>query len=71
MTANFDCPATALTTTVTWFNLSITSPLVDCPQLPHNSSVWVSIVPKAPITLPMPGTFYDGVIWVGAQVGPG
>ena len=69
-TAEFDNPAQALNTTATWFNLSVTAPLVNCPQLPHNSSVWVSIVPKAPITLPTLGVFYDGIIWLGAQVGP-
>ena len=70
-TAEFDNPTQAITTTATWFNLSVTAPLVNCPQLPHNSSVWVSIVPKAPITLPTPGVFYDGIIWLGAQVGQG
>ena len=70
-TADFDCPIAAVTTTVKWFNLSITTPLITCPQISQNSSVWMALVPKARIMLPTPGTFYDGIIWVGAQVGRG
>lgn len=67
ITVDFDDPGATITTNAAWYNLSITAPLENCPQLPHNSSVWVSIVPKNPITLPKSNVLYDGLIWLGAQ----
>ncbi len=67
ITADFDNPSQPITTTAAWFNLSITLPISNCPQLPHNSSAWVALMPKNTITLPTPGIFYDGVIWMAAQ----
>ena len=67
-TAEFDDPVQAVTETVSWFNLSVTAPMTNCPQLPHNTSVWMALVPKDPIDLATLGVEYDGVVWVGAQV---
>jgi len=64
----FDDPAQAVTVSATWFNLSIIPPLANCLQLKQGTAVWMSLVPKGPMTL---DNFYDGITWVGAQVGEG
>lgn len=67
-TVQFDDPAQAVTVSASWFNLSIIPPLANCLQLKQGTSVWMSLVPKGPMTL---DNFYDGITWVGAQVGAG